>query len=126
MTVISVTDEDLDTVTSFLDTEANDDLTYREITAGYLLSADPDGSVSPDSMEASGQGGIPTAISLGRTGGIEWMGHPFEHFKGRAVRVTGVISLHRGRPQIVVQVPGQIELLPESVTPESSDPGLAR
>jgi thiol-disulfide isomerase/thioredoxin len=298
VTVISVTDEDLDTVTSFLDTEANDDLTYREITAGYLLSADPDGSVSRDYMEASGQGGIPTAFIVGRTGEIEWIGHPmqmddplteivagtfdraaaaaaarelktlqgripqlvkllqenradealdlldswlaeaespaardwltharrdlartaerppaaktreeeeqeiladlqcgdplsigpdeacrhvgklchvtmdvaggrllntsrcflnskgnhldddnftavilgpglrrferagvadpFEHFKGRAVRVTGVISLHKGRPQIVVQVPGQIELLPESVTPESPDPGPAR
>jgi thiol-disulfide isomerase/thioredoxin len=298
VTVISVTDEDLDTVTSFLDTDADEDRTYREITAGYLLSADPDGSVSRDYMEASGQGGIPTAFIVGRTGEIEWIGHPmamdeplteivagtfdraaaaaaaremktlqgripqlvkllqedraddaidlldswlaeaespaarewllgarrslaeqaaeppaakafeaeereilaelrrgnpvsiaadeacrhvgevcqvtmdvvsgrllntsrcflnskpdhldadnftavilgpglrrfervgaedpFEHFKGRAVRVTGVISLHKGRPQIVVQVPGQIELLPESVTPESPDPGLAR
>jgi len=76
VTIISVSDEDLETVTSFLDTKANDDRTYREITAGYLLSADPDGSVSRDYMEASGQGGIPTAFIVGRTGEIEWIGHP--------------------------------------------------
>ena len=76
VTVISITDEDLETVASFLDAKANDDRTYREITAGYLLSADPDGSVSRDYMEASGQGGIPTAFIVGRTGEIEWIGHP--------------------------------------------------
>lgn len=51
---------------------------------------------------------------------------PFALFMGRAVRVTGVIVLHKDRPQIVVEVPGQIELLPESVTPESPDPGPSR
>lgn len=78
VTVISVTNEDLETVTSFLDTKASDDRTYREITAGYLLSADPDGSVSRDYMDASGQQGIPTAFIVGRTGEIEWIGHPME------------------------------------------------
>lgn len=96
VTVISVTDEDLETVTSFLDTKASDDRTYREITNGYLLSADPDGSVSRDYMKASGQQGIPTAFIVGRTGEIEWIGHPMEMDDPLAGVVAGTFDRAAG------------------------------
>ena len=69
---------DLDTVTEFLETDADGGKTYGEITANYLLTTDPDGSVSRDYMEAAGQSGIPTAFIVGKTGEIEWIGHPMQ------------------------------------------------
>lgn len=100
VTIISVSDEDKETVEAFLDTpvrgmpgESADDsgeetaedaaeaeekpkLTYRELTSAYQLTADPDASTSEDYMVASGQNGIPCSFIVGKSGYIEWIGHP--------------------------------------------------
>ncbi len=84
--IISVSDEDLDTVKKFLErsvpnSEKGADgkkQTFAELTAGYCLTTDPDQSVYRDYMEASGEGGIPTAFIVGKDGVIEWIGHPME------------------------------------------------
>jgi len=78
VTIVSVSDEDLETVEEFLKSKADGDRTYGDITAGSFLATDPDGSVSDDYMKASGQGGIPTAFIVGTTGEIEWIGHPMQ------------------------------------------------
>lgn len=78
VTIVSVSDEDLDAVEAFLKSPADGDRTYGDITTGSFLAADPDGSVSDDYMKASGQGGIPTAFIVGTTGEIEWIGHPMQ------------------------------------------------
>jgi thiol-disulfide isomerase/thioredoxin len=75
LTVISVSDEDPETIEQFLDRE-KDDTTFREITSHYWLATDPDGSMKTDYMRAAGQNGIPTAFIVGKTGEIEWIGHP--------------------------------------------------
>lgn len=75
LTVVSVSDEDPETVEKFLDRE-RDGTTFREITSHYSLTTDPDGSVKVDYMRAAGEGGIPTAFIVGKTGVIEWIGHP--------------------------------------------------
>ena len=75
LTVISVSDEDPETVEKFLDREKGD-TTFRAITAAYSLTTDPDQSVNKDYMKAAGQNGIPTAFIVGKTGEIEWIGHP--------------------------------------------------
>jgi len=127
VTVISVTDEDLDTVTSFLDTKASDDRTYREITAGYLLGADPDGSVSRDYMEASGQQGIPTAFIVGRTGEIEWIGHPMEMDEALAGIVAGTFdraaaaAAAREMKDLQGRIPQLVRLLQEEKTDDAID-----
>ena len=36
---------------------------------------------------------------------------PAEHFKGKKVRVTGKVTLHRGRPQIKVEKPDQLRVV---------------
>ncbi|QDV72214.1 TlpA disulfide reductase family protein [Botrimarina mediterranea] len=96
VTIISVSDEDTETVEAFLDTtvrgreeeateketegeegaEEKKAPTYRELTSAYQLTADPDGSTSADYMEASGQSGIPCSFIVGKSGYIEWIGHP--------------------------------------------------
>ena len=80
--LISVSDEDLETVEGFLKkpvkgAEKDDtENTYGKLTSAYCLTTDPDKSVNTDYMEAAGQGGIPTCFIVGKSGQIEWIGHP--------------------------------------------------
>jgi thiol-disulfide isomerase/thioredoxin len=77
--IVSVSDEGLDEVNGLL-AQQNEQVgkTFSEITAAYSLTTDPDRSVHVDYMEASNQPGIPTAFIVGKSGLIEWIGHPME------------------------------------------------
>ncbi|HRA87142.1 MAG TPA: redoxin family protein [Planctomycetaceae bacterium] len=85
--IVSISDEDLETVEGFLErpvrgSQNSDDgenakkKTYGELTSVYCLTTDPDQSVSKDYMEAAEQNGIPTSFIVGKTGQVEWIGHP--------------------------------------------------
>jgi len=79
--IISVSNEDLDTVKGMLSrnykgSEEDGPSTYGELTSVYCLTTDPDSSVNKDYMKASGQRGIPCAFIVGKSGLIEWIGHP--------------------------------------------------
>ncbi len=80
--IISVSDEDLETVQGFLERkvrgseEEGKESTYAELTNAYCLTTDPDGSVHTAYMNAAGQNGIPCCFIVGKTGQIEWIGHP--------------------------------------------------
>ncbi len=88
--LISISDEDLETVEKFLERpvrapkKAKEDdkdaktQTYRELTSVYCLTTDPDQSSNKDYMEAAAQQGIPTAFIVGKDSKIEWIGHPME------------------------------------------------
>lgn len=88
VTVIGVSDEDVETVAEFL-RERSGAATLGDLTRKYRLTTDPDGSVNHDYMEAAGQGGIPTAFIVGRKGEIEWIGHPEEMDEPLAKIVAG-------------------------------------
>jgi thiol-disulfide isomerase/thioredoxin len=75
LTVISISDEPLDTIEKFLERK-HEGKTFKELTSDYWLTTDPDGSVKQDYMRASGKGGIPSAFIVGKTGEVEWIGHP--------------------------------------------------
>ncbi len=86
--LISVSDEDLETVKQFLErpVQSSEDAeavaadkpaqTYGQLTSNYCLTTDPDQSVSTDYMLAAGLNGIPSAFIVGKDGKIEWIGHP--------------------------------------------------
>lgn len=76
VTVVSVSDEPLQKVVSFLFKEYQRDGKIHNDRTHYTLTTDPDRSVFNDYMVAGGHGGIPTAFIVGRTGHIEWIGHP--------------------------------------------------
>lgn len=89
--IISISDEDLETVEKFLDREVRQNpqqaaagespekaQTYRQLTSAYSLTTDPDQSSYRDYMEAAAQNGIPTAFIVGKDAKIEWIGHPME------------------------------------------------
>lgn len=109
--IISISDEDLETVNEFLErpvrgakkpaadeSEGEDKeepqkkaeaATYGELTSAYCLTTDPDGSVKADYMEAARQNGIPTSFIVGKTGLIEWIGHPMSMDEPLAEVVSG-------------------------------------
>lgn len=87
--IVSISDEDLETVEKFLEREftgsteskegaAAEDApkTFRDLTSAYCLTTDPDGSSNKSYMEAAGQNGIPCAFIVGKDQKIEWIGHP--------------------------------------------------
>jgi thiol-disulfide isomerase/thioredoxin len=77
--IISVSDEDLDTVEDFLERKVPGDKekrTFGELTNSYCLTTDPDKSVKEDYFRAAKRSGIPCAFVVGKTGLIEWIGHP--------------------------------------------------
>ncbi len=75
--IISVSDESVDEVKDLLAKDYPEGKkTFDQITSAYSLTTDPDRSVHTDYMEASKQQGIPTAFIVGKTGLIEWIGHP--------------------------------------------------
>jgi thiol-disulfide isomerase/thioredoxin len=77
--IISISDESLDEVESVLSQpHPRAGKTFGEVTSAYCLTTDPDRSVHESYMEAANQNGIPTSFIVGKTGQIEWIGHPME------------------------------------------------
>lgn len=78
--LISISDEPMDVVEKFLakPVQGSEDKenTYGKLTSAYCLTTDPDRSVYESYMKAAGQNGIPTAFIVGKTGLVEWVGHP--------------------------------------------------
>ena len=76
--IISISDEDEDSVADFLELDMNDNsgMIYAEQTLNYCLTSDPDRSVFDDYMDAAQQTTIPTVFIVGKTGLIEWFGNP--------------------------------------------------
>lgn len=69
--IVGVSDEKVETVRMFLEKDE-----WKQ-KARYTLATDPDRSTHKAYMEASGQGGIPTAFIV-KEGVVQWIGHPME------------------------------------------------
>jgi hypothetical protein len=75
---VGVTAEDDATVTKFMTNLAGQgDKTWSDVLT-YRIATDDDGKTNNIFMNASGQAGIPCAFIVGKTGNIEWIGHPME------------------------------------------------
>lgn len=72
---IGVTDEDMQTVNGFMEQPGNGDQKWSEIIK-YAIALDKSGATSDAYMRAANQNGIPTAFVVGKTGRVEWIGHP--------------------------------------------------
>ena len=69
--IVGVSDEKVETVRTFLEKDE-----WKQ-KARYTLATDPDRSTHKAYMEASGQGGIPTAFIV-KEGVVQWIGHPMD------------------------------------------------
>lgn len=92
--VVSISDEQLDVVTKFLERKApaekdKEPITYGELTSQYCLTTDPDRSNHDNYMRAAGQNGIPCAFVVGKDGFVEWIGHPMSIDKALAAVLEG-------------------------------------
>ena len=102
--IISVSDESLDEVKDLLG-KKNEDVgkTFAEVTAAYSLTTDPDRSVYKDYMTAAKQQGIPTSFVVGKTGLVEWIGHPMEMDGPLAAVVDGKWDRDAFKKEMVAQ-----------------------
>ena len=100
--VISVSDEDMETVEAFLEKKVRgeeEDRTYADLTNSYCLTTDPDKSVKKDYFYAAKRTGIPCAFVVGKSGLIEWIGHPM----GMDKPLKQVVNDEWDREKFVVQ-----------------------
>lgn len=78
VTFVGITAEDDDTVSTFMKNLAGQgDKTWSDVLT-YRIALDDAQKTNGLFMEASGQSGIPCAFIVGKTGKIEWIGHPME------------------------------------------------
>ncbi|MEI6476074.1 MAG: redoxin domain-containing protein, partial [Planctomycetota bacterium] len=80
--IVGISDEKLETVTKFLDTDE-----WKQ-KARYNLATDPDRSTHKQYMEAAAQNGIPTAFVV-KDNKVQWIGHPMEMDEPLAQIVAG-------------------------------------
>ncbi len=74
--IVGISDEPLQKVTRFLCTRNRADARLHNDRTRYRLATDPDRSAFDDYMSATHQRGLPKAFIIGRTGRLEWVGHP--------------------------------------------------
>lgn len=72
---IGVTDEDMETVNGFMEQPGAGGEKWSDIIK-YAIALDDREGTSNAYMRASNQTGIPTAFIVGRSGRVEWIGHP--------------------------------------------------
>ncbi|MEM6471140.1 MAG: redoxin domain-containing protein [Planctomycetota bacterium] len=77
--IVSISDETVDEVEATLKKPyPGKGFSFAEVTSPYVLTTDPDRSVYLDYMVAAEQNGIPTSFLVGKTGLVEWIGHPMD------------------------------------------------
>lgn len=89
VTFISVSDEPLQTVFEFMFKEYKGDGKIHNDRTQYTLTTDPDESVKNDFFRAAGQTGIPCSFIIGKSGLIEYIGHPMAMDKALEAVVRG-------------------------------------
>ncbi|KAA5542189.1 redoxin domain-containing protein [Roseiconus nitratireducens] len=88
--IVSVSDESLDEVEALLKKPyPQKEESFADVTSAYSLTTDPDGSTHRDYMQAAEQRGIPTSFVVGKTGLVEWIGHPMKLDEPLAAVVDG-------------------------------------
>ena len=78
VTFIGVSDEELEKVEEFLTQKYEGDGKIHDERIQYRLTTDPDQSVKNDYFRAAEKTGIPCTFIIGKTGVIEYIGHPME------------------------------------------------
>jgi thiol-disulfide isomerase/thioredoxin len=72
---IGVTAEEEEVVSEFMTQDSRGGKPWSEVLT-YTIALDRDRETNTAYMEAAGQNGIPCAFVVGKTGKVEWIGHP--------------------------------------------------
>ena len=97
---IGVTDEEEQTVTEFLETEAEDGEIWREILS-YTIAIDRNHQTRMHFMQAAQQRRIPCAFVINKAGQVAWIGHPAEIESPLIEIVRGTWDIEDARQQFV-------------------------
>jgi hypothetical protein len=89
VTVLALSDEDLNTVTAFMAKESIIPGKSWTEAMSYIVATDPDESVKTEVFKAAGGRGIPSSFIIGKDGKIEWIGHPMSMDQPLAAVVDG-------------------------------------
>ena len=87
VTIIGISDETEDKVNNFI---GSGDWPQK---TEYVIAIDDERKTSNRYMRAAGQSGIPTAFIVGKTGLVEWIGHPMGMDEPLAQIVAGTYDL---------------------------------
>ncbi len=104
VTILGVSDEPLEKVAEFLAKPE-----WAEKTR-YTLATDPDRSTHKSYMQAAYQRGIPTAFIVGKTGAVEWIGHPMTMDEPLAKIVKGDWDVQAFRSEFETRMRPIIEM----------------
>ncbi len=99
VTIIGVSDEDLDTVTTFLTKKDKSDGKVNDDRTRYTLTTDPDRSTYNAFMKPAGQRGIPTAFIIDGDGRVAWIGHPMSLDEPLSEIVAGTWDIAAARSE---------------------------
>jgi len=77
VTFIGVSAEDDEVVTEFMGQDSRGGKLWSEVLT-YTIALDEENKTNTAYMQASGQNGIPCAFIVGKSGKVEWIGHPIE------------------------------------------------
>lgn len=101
--VIGVTDESQEILEAFLSEKARGfENTWSELLT-YSLAVDSTRQLNSTWMEASGQQSIPCAFIVGKSGNIEWIGHPLAIDEPLQAVVAGTWDLTTAREAMIAQ-----------------------
>lgn len=73
---VGVTDEDENTISTFLTRDSRVEGKKWSDVLTYRLALDAEGATNAQYMQAAGRQGIPCAFIVGKSGLVEWIGHP--------------------------------------------------
>ena len=100
---IGITDEEQEAVDAFLQQKARGfESTWGDVL-NYSIALDQKRIASGDWMDNSGQQGIPCAFIVGKSGNLEWIGHPMAIDGPLQAVVAGTWDLNKARDAMVAE-----------------------
>lgn len=102
VTFIGITAEEDDVVTEFMGQNSQSGKPWSEVLT-YAIALDADRRTNAAYMQAAGQDSIPCAFIVGRTGKVEWIGHPAAIDQPLQLIVDGAWDLQKARKTFLAE-----------------------
>jgi thiol-disulfide isomerase/thioredoxin len=102
VTFIGVSAEEDEVVTEFMGQNTRDGKLWSEVLT-YTIALDDNRSTNAAYMEAAGQNGIPCAFIVGKSGKVEWIGHPAQIDQPLQMVVDGSWDVNQARKTFLAE-----------------------
>jgi thiol-disulfide isomerase/thioredoxin len=102
VTFIGITAEEDGVVTEFMGQNSRSGEPWSDVLT-YTIALDADRKTNAAYMQAAGQNGIPCAFIVGKTGKVEWIGHPASIDQPLKSVVDGAWDLQKARNSFLAE-----------------------